>query len=155
MGWLSNKIGQWALATQERELSDFVKKLELVDADELGGFVAFSLIYGRSLEASLHTDPYEPAVIVVHHPLLPMKIVSDIKQLQREGKQLLAGGAMTWLHTIRATASIELRPLGRQLWHNVNRGAPFAEDVAFDLGLHALVPWGNLGRTPAGLGPRA
>ena len=35
---------------------------------------------------------------------------------------------MVWLHTMRAAARLELRPLGRDMWRELARGFPYVEE---------------------------
>lgn len=132
MGLLTKwKLSRY-LRIQEREISSFTTQLSQMDGDEIGVVVALATDTRNRLEDAgfLLNDPI---VAYTVDPDTPSALNEMIKTLQAEGRLQEAAAVMVWLHTSRVGARLELRPLARQMWGQLERGFPHAEDASMSL----------------------
>ncbi|NTI22280.1 hypothetical protein G6M87_10470 [Rhizobium rhizogenes] len=137
MGWLSNKLGNWATATQKKELTEFVDRLRAMDGSEIGLVVAIGTDRRHKLKEVLGWDMLEPALLERSEPFAAMQLNKLIRQMQVDKKPLVAAGLLIWIHTLRAANSLDLRQQGREMWRQLERGFPHAYASAegfYDLG---------------------
>jgi hypothetical protein len=120
----------WSVATQEREMRDWITKLNALDASEVGSIVAVAMHYRNILLRDTKLDLLFPFVAITTDPMIGMKINNSIQELQSEKLFSMASSAMVWLFTIRAAQAPELRMLGRQLWGELHRGFTSVPDSA-------------------------
>lgn len=130
MGWLTNKIGNWALETQRREIASFVTNMRAMDGAEIGLVAACANHQRLLILEAKGWDLRYPALLADHPANVPLVIGNVIRDLQRQGKQPLAAGMMVWLHTVRSMQWLELRQLGRDMWGELARGFPYVEESA-------------------------
>lgn len=129
-------LTKWKLARylriQERELSSFTAQLSEMDGPEIGVVVALATDTRNQLEESgfLLSDPI---VAYTVDPEIPSALNEMIRTLQAEGRPQEAAAVMVWLHTSRVGARLELRPLARQMWGQLERGFPHAEQASMAL----------------------
>ena len=131
MGWILNKFAAWGVRQQEKELRKFIAILSSMDGSELGLVVAMSTD-ARNLYASAGKNFLEPLLLGTQDPMFTFKLVGDIKKLQKQNNPSGAASLMIWAHTMRASTSLELRPLGRQMWKELQRGFPHAEMASYE-----------------------
>ena len=132
MGLLTKwKLSRY-LRIQEREISSFTAQLSQMDGDEIGLVVALATDTRNRLEDAgfLLSDPIAAYTV---DPETPSALNGMIKILQAEGRLQEAAAVMVWLHTSRVGARIELRPLTRQMWGQLERGFPHAEEASMTL----------------------
>lgn len=120
------------LRIQESEISSFTAQLSQMDSAEIGVVVALTADTRNRLEDAgfLLSDPIVAYTI---NPETPSALSGMIKTLQAEGRLQEAAAVMVWLHTSRVGARLELRPLARQMWGQLERGFPHAEDASMSL----------------------
>jgi len=120
------------LRIQESEISSFTAQLSQMDSAEIGVVVALTTDTRNRLEDAgfLLSDPIVAYTI---NPETPSALSGMIKTLQAEGRLQEAAAVMVWLHTSRVGARLELRPLARQMWGQLERGFPHAEDASMSL----------------------
>lgn len=120
------------LRIQEREISSFTAQLSQMDSAEIGVVVALATDTRNRLEDAgfLLSDPI---VAYTVDPETPSTLNEMIRTLQAEGRIQEAAAVMVWLHTSRVGARLELRPLARQMWGQLERGFPHAEDASMSL----------------------
>lgn len=120
------------LRIQESEISSFTAQLSQMDSAEIGVVVALTTDTRNRLEDAgfLLSDPIVAYTI---NPETPSSLSGMIKTLQAEGRLQEAAAVMVWLHTSRVGARLELRPLARQMWGQLERGFPHAEDASMSL----------------------
>ncbi|MGR6617549.1 hypothetical protein ACU6QK_15110 [Pseudomonas rhodesiae] len=120
------------LRIQESEISSFTAQLSQMDSAEIGVVVALTTDTRNRLEDAgfLLSDPIVAYTI---NPETPSSLSGMVKTLQAEGRLQEAAAVMVWLHTSRVGARLELRPLARQMWGQLERGFPHAEDASMSL----------------------
>lgn len=111
------------------QLAAWIKLIEPLDGSELGLPVAFAAHF-RNQYALTGRDFNKPIELVHKEPEFVLRMVDEVQRLQAEGLQYMAPGIMIWAHTFRAARDLELRPLGRKLWSELERGFPHAERAA-------------------------
>lgn len=127
---------KWKLArylrVQKSELSSFTNQLSQMDSDEIGMVVALVADSRNRLEkvGFLLGDPIGTHAF---KPETPSALNGMIQSLQAEGRLQEAAALMVWLHTARVGARLELRPLARQMWGQLERGFPYAKDASIGL----------------------
>lgn len=126
-----------------------------MDADEIGMIVALATDRRHKLREMYGWDLLEPALVEAADMSAAIKLNQLIRHLQKDSNQVTAAALMVWLHTLRASMSLDLRSAGRELWGQLERGFPYAldaEDGFVAMGGNEL----NLGgydQFPAGLTP--
>lgn len=120
------------LRIQEREISSFTAQLSQMDSDEIGLVVALAADTRNRLEDAgfLLSDPIAANTV---EPETPSALNEMIRTLQAEGRLQEAAALMVWLHTSRVGARLELRPLARQMWAQLERGFPHVEEASMTL----------------------
>ena len=126
MGWLSNKVGQWAGGRQQEEMQTFIAMLRTMDSTEIGLVVAGATHMRHGLESSGH-NVMDPIVYTSQNPTFAIFLSRTIAECQKQGRTHDAAGLMVWLHTMRAGIRIELRGLAREMWGQLSRGFPHVE----------------------------
>jgi len=127
---------KWKLARylriQEGEISSFTAQLRQMDADEIGMVVALATDTRNRLEdvGFLLGDPIGAFTV---DPETPSVLNEMIRTLQAEGRLQEAAAVMVWLHTSRVGTRLELRPLAREMWRQLERGFPHAEEASMTL----------------------
>lgn len=133
--WLSNKLVNWGVAVQRREIKSWLRNLRSLNSDDLGMIVTIATHVRHKIELKYHVDLLDPIVTYARDPDIELVVHQMIKAFQSSGMPESAAGAMVWLHTLRCGAALELRPLGRELWRELRRGFPFIEQSAAGLEL--------------------
>jgi hypothetical protein len=127
MGWISRRLGDWACRVQARELKSFVDNLRAMDGQELGLVVATATHIRHQCEKlgypvfNLWTDEIKNCDLAI-------ALNRIIKEKQKKGQLTDAAALMIWLHSVRARQRLELRQLGRDMWRELERGFPWAEN---------------------------
>ena len=67
MGWLSNKIDQWSLSSQQKELNVFVGLLRAMDGPEIGLVVAMATNMRHALEGN-GRNLMDPIIYATQNP---------------------------------------------------------------------------------------
>jgi hypothetical protein len=128
--WVKQKVLDWSVSAQEREMRDWIAKLAALDASEVGTIVAVAMHYRNVLANHPKIDLMYPFVAITLDPMIGIKLARDIQRLQSERLFSLASGVMVWLFTVRAAQAPELRMLGRQLWGELQRGFESVPEAA-------------------------
>lgn len=129
MGWFSNKIGNWAVKTQAKELDQFIARLSAMDSEELGLVVAISTDRRHKLYELFGWDLLDPILVDAGDIAAAMKLNQLIRQVQKDNNMVVAAALMVWLHTLRAATAPDLRAKGRLLWGQLQRGFPHVFDA--------------------------
>jgi hypothetical protein len=120
--WLKKKVLSTAHASQRAELSDWYRKLSVLDPPELG-FQLGLAAHGRVILERIHGfNLLYPSAVVMLDPLAGWKVVKTIQQFQKEDAAFIAAGFFPWAFTLRACADLELRPATRELWKKLSEG---------------------------------
>lgn len=151
-------LTKWKLARylriQEREMSSFTAQLRQMDADEIGMVVALAADARNRLEEAgfILNDPIGAHTL---RPETPAALHGIIRSLQAEGKPQDAAAVMVWLHTARVGARLELRPLAREMWRQLERGFPHAQEASRSLvrALFRSIRLDGYDQFPKGLSP--
>ncbi|MCO7039597.1 hypothetical protein NAG83_24130 [Pseudomonas carnis] len=120
------------LRIQESEVSSFTAQLSQMDSAEIGVVVALATDTRNRLEDAGYLLS-DPIVAYTVDPEIPSTLNEMIRSLQAEGRLQEAAAVMVWLHTSRVGARLELRPLARQKWEQLERGFPHAEGASMSL----------------------
>ena len=126
-GWVGgvDMIGglfqRWAISRKA-----FISGLRSADGEELGMVVAFATDWRRTIAQS-GIDLLYPDQCIRDDPFISYKLAKKIGYLQKAGKPEIASGLMVWVHTLRSIHSLELRPNGREMWGELERGFAWVE----------------------------
>jgi hypothetical protein len=155
MGWLSNKINQWAGDKQEEELRQFLEMLRSMDGSELGLVAAGVTHMRHALELEGH-NVMDPIVYTTSNPTFAMQLSNLVRECQKQGRMQDAASLMVWLHTMRAGIRLELRGLAREMWGQLARGFPHIHASAAAMRGRDGQPLSLAGATqfPAGFSPQ-
>ena len=148
-------IGGWATKRQKAEAEDFLRRIRVVDGEELGMMVAMVLTTAEMFRANHGWDFFEPATVIMSDMMATHTVSSMAVQAQRDGNLSAAAALMVWTHSLRGIENIEVRAQAREIWSHLSRGFPFAEEGAdyFRLSTGMDADLRNLGRFPTGLSP--
>ncbi len=154
MGLLAGWLGRWSLKAQKRDMQTFIDALSSMDSQEIGLIVAIATHMRNNLE-ELGYRLMDPLVDYQLDPAVTLRLGRLIKECQKLNQPTDAAGTMVWLHTMRVGGQHELRPQAREMWRQLGRGFPHAEDAAFEILKMTLKPPRIEGfdRYPAGLTP--
>lgn len=130
MGWLKDKILGVSIATQRRELAEFLAVAELLDEEVLAVVVVAATALRHEMEEKFGWDLLRPDTVNLGSPMAASIIASGIKDKQRHGHKLSASGLMVWLHTLRGADDLALSVLTRAMWGMLARGFPLVPEVA-------------------------
>ncbi|WP_335944475.1 hypothetical protein [Pseudomonas sp. G166] len=110
-------------------MSSFTAQLRQMDADEIGMVVALATDARNRLEEAgfILSDPIGAHTL---KPETPAALHGMISSLQAEGRLQEAAAIMVWLHTARVGARLELRPLARDMWRQLERGFPHTQEAS-------------------------
>jgi len=107
-------------SVERQQIDDFVSRLSILDAQQLGFVMALAL-YWRNQMLLSDIDLLHPIRSLEEIPDLKLKLVEQVNQLQRTGEQSFASGLMVWVHTLRAASLPELVSGGRKMWRELQR----------------------------------
>ena len=107
------------------EIEQFLLALKGMSDEELGSAVAMAAVVRMSLRQQ-GVLPDEALGIGLPLPegqeaVVRRNVVQTALAMQRQN-HAMAGGAMVWVHTLRAYHLPEVRLLGRQMWSELQRG---------------------------------
>ncbi|MBS0377019.1 MAG: hypothetical protein JSS29_00925 [Proteobacteria bacterium] len=117
-----------------RDLERFVASLKDQSSREVGALLAQATQVratarrGGALPDSFAGLENDPRTLVYER-----RLAERVHRSQRAARLDEAAGAMVWLRTVRALGSRELRHSGRQMWLELQRGQPYAEEVLLRL----------------------
>lgn len=131
--WLKSKVQAGLVGIQEREMSDWIRKLQAQDGEEVAAIVAMAMHYRNSMLFDLKIDLMYPFVAIQNERMLGVRLNQHLQEVQREKMFSLASGIIVWLFTIRAAQEPGLRLLGRELWRQLARGFPHVVQAASSL----------------------
>lgn len=131
--WLKRRIQLVQIRNGTQDLERFLLSLEGMSDEELGYLVGLASV----LRCNFRRLGFLPdAAIGVGLPLpreeqanALWELSKLVRALQSENQLTDAGGAMVWLHTLRALKFPELRSLGRKMWRELARGFPHVEEA--------------------------
>src|SRR5580704_13268314 len=110
MGWFASKVMNWATAQQEKEILDFVQRVSAADSSELGLTVAMAKTYRHIVRRGSGIDIIHPALALLADPLICTRLNREIRELQRNKQFADAAPVIIWLHSMRASQDLKLRP---------------------------------------------
>jgi hypothetical protein len=134
--WLQKKAHSSFVGVQEREMRAWINNLAALDSSEVAGILVMAMHFRNTLLGNGGPDLLFPFVAIKNDPMIAIKLNKQLQELQNENLFSVASGAIVWLFTIRAAFEPELRDLGRQLWTQLERGFPSANDAV--IGFHEL-----------------
>ena len=111
------------------EARDFIDKLKICDSSELGLPVALAAHY-KNEYARQGIDLSDPIVLQSVNPNVMVKLMADTSDFQLSDQQYLATGLVVWVISLRARYDLKLRALAREMWGQLERGFPYAEEAA-------------------------
>ncbi|MGO6968220.1 hypothetical protein [Rhizobium leguminosarum] len=156
MGWLSQKVGNWATKVQRVELEQFVARLKAMDSSEIGFLLAVATDRRHALNKMYGWDLLEPSLVEAGDTTAALKLGQLIKALQRDNNLPISAALMVWLHTLRSANNLDLRSLGRDMWGELSRGFGSIYDAAQSFGESGgkVLDLADFQVFPAGLTPK-
>lgn len=130
-GFFKNKAHDLNISTMKSDMSRFVDILKGMDDSALG-----SLIVGATwVRKNLEQNGQIPEGILFSGPvtdtlkcnMASLEISKAIKNHQQQGNNHLASFMMVWMHSLRALSALELVPLGKVMWQELERGFAHTE----------------------------
>jgi hypothetical protein len=130
LNWFHNKLVSWGSKQQRTEIETWLQMLRAMNSDEIGMLMAGATHFRHILENTYHVNLLEPFEANSIDPELSSKLRKLIQEYQSNGDNTSAACVMVWLHSLRCSALLDVRPLGRELWQELRRGFPFVDDAA-------------------------
>ncbi len=132
-GWFREKLQGRALSAGAREVDKFVRGLRAMDAQDMGAMVAIA----TAIRVNFETHGVIPEGVFEDDPLpsvetlgvLQMQINKVSRQFRKLGLPSDSAGAMVWSYSLRCLNVPELRPHGREMWGEMERGFPHVKDA--------------------------
>ncbi|MDQ0473726.1 hypothetical protein [Labrys wisconsinensis] len=137
LAWFSELLSKAALRPQRAEMLAFHRELQGLSGRDLGFFIA--LVADIRNRLAPRWDLLDPAAALRREPQLCAVLQRQIAALTRQGRTGEAARLALWLHTLRAVAAPELRAPARAIWHELERGLPYARAAATHLRVAASV----------------
>ncbi|MBC8158910.1 MAG: hypothetical protein H8E94_06215 [Alphaproteobacteria bacterium] len=160
--WLMGLMQGPAQKSAAKEVTRFLEGLSKTPDRDMGVIVGIAAvirinmeIYGIIPERIFQTDTLPSANEM---GVLQMRINKNARALQKMGNVADATGAMIWSYSLRCLNLPELRPLGQDMWAELARGFPHAEE-ALDEGQERIGKpfedrvWEEWSMIPLGLEP--
>ena len=153
--WLKKTTQTAFINIQDREMRDWIGQLRSQDSNEVAAILVMAMHFRNTLLRNGGVDLMFPHLALSTDPMLAVRLNQQLQELQREKLFTVASGAIVWLFTVRAAIEPALRDLGRQLWGQLERGFPKADEAVDGLfritGLMADIT--DIGRFPDGFTP--
>ncbi|MBT3307091.1 MAG: hypothetical protein HN377_11505 [Alphaproteobacteria bacterium] len=131
--WLFGKIQTRALDTSTREVQKFVTALKNMGDKDLGTIVAVATVLRVNFETHnvLALDVFGDSDLPSSETLgrYQLEINRLSRQFRKMGLASDAAAAMVWSYTLRCLNVPELRPLGLEMWAELQRGFPHVEEA--------------------------
>lgn len=129
-GWIKKKGLEAVTKAHRADIEKYITILKGMSGDEIGFLVAGSTVFrvinsngilpAQALDLSARREEISDFV--------PIALNREIQRFQKENRFNDAAMVMPWLHSVRALNDLELRLLGREMWAEMARGFPFAEE---------------------------
>jgi len=131
--WLLGLMQGPAQKSAAKEVTRFIAGLRKTPDRDLGVIVGIAAvirinmeIHGVIPERIFQTDTLPSAQEL---GVMQMRINEAARQFTKMGQAADATGAMVWSYSLRCLNITELRPLGREMWGELKRGFPHAEEA--------------------------
>jgi hypothetical protein len=134
--WLKRKTQLAVVKSGREDLERFVSSLRGFTDEELGLLVANATIIRLRLIAAGEIPPEVLDSVSSAGDgasFVQLKIANLVRTFQKIDQLSDAAATMVWLHTIRALGIPEIRELGREMWAQLSRGFPHAENALDDI----------------------
>ena len=128
-GWLKRKAELKIISTMEEDINRLILGLKGGSPSEVGMVVVFTNHWRNVLEKQFNWNLDHPDLVALAEIGVAFRINRMARTVQKE-EPATAAGLMVWLHTIRASETPEIRVLGREMWAQLARGIPYAEEAA-------------------------
>jgi len=161
-GWLTDRMQGRATQSAAKEVQRFVDGLRRTPDRDLGVIVGIAAVvrvnmetHGILPEGLFASDSLPPGREL---GVLQWRINGVARDFTKARQAADATGAMIWSYSLRCLNLPELRPLGREMWGELKRGFPHAEE-ALDEGEERLGRkfdarvWAEWSAIPLGLEP--
>jgi hypothetical protein len=129
--WLLGKIRAQAVDSGVKEMQGFVAGLKAMDDRDIGTIIAVATVIRINLETNdvIAADTFGDATLPSTETLglYQMEINKLARQFARMGLATDSTAAMIWSYTLRCLNVPELRPLGRAMWDELERGFSHVE----------------------------
>jgi hypothetical protein len=130
--FFKNKAYDLTISTMKTDMTRFIEMLKGMDESALGGLV----VGANWIRKNLEQHGQIPEKILTIGPVMdPLKcnqasldISKAIKNHQQQGNNHLASFMMVWLHSLRSLSSLELIPLGKDMWVELEKGFAHIEN---------------------------
>ncbi len=130
--WLERKVQNKAIAEARTDIERFVSSLKGLPNDAIGSLVAFAAVMKINLTQQgalplgiLESETYHRTGKA---PKAAMHLRKLIAGFQKDGQQQIAAAMMVWLHSLRAIFIPEITYIGQEMWSELRRGFPYAEE---------------------------
>ena len=116
-----------------KEIEKFIAGLKAMSGEDLGAIVAIATV----IRINFETNDVIPKGVFEDGPLpsadaigrYQLRINKVARQFRKMGLGADSAGAMVWSYTLRCLNVPELRPFGVEMWSELRRGLPHAEDA--------------------------
>ncbi len=124
--FFKNKAYDSTISTMKSDMNRFIQILTGMDDTAIG-----SLVVGANwVRKNLEQHGQIPENILTIGPVMDtlkcnkasLEISKAIKNHQQQGNNHLASFMMVWMHSLRALSSLELVPVGKEMWVELKRG---------------------------------
>lgn len=127
-GFFKNKAHDLTISSMKSDMSRFIEMLKGMDDTALGALIVGATWVRKNLEQ--HGQIPEnvltlgPVMDTLKCNMASLEISKAIKNHQQQGNNHLASFMMVWMHSLRSLSALELVPLGKVMWNELERGFP-------------------------------
>ena len=131
-GWFKNKVLELSIDVMKEDLIKFNAMLKGVSDTAMGGLlvgssaVRYQLI--RTEKVSKDIFLKGPVEDTLSFNTTSMLLSNIIKAYQKRGDTSYASFCMVMMHTFRSLSALELVPLGKEMWKELERGFPYIKE---------------------------
>ena len=163
--WLWKKLQDNAISNMRTDIENFISLLKSEPEKDIGFVVAMcavtrityaneGLLSGKFLECE---NAAVAELFCVDALDAAWKLQKHVSLFQKQGQALLVTPTMVWIHSLRSMSEYEIRHLGKEMWSELVKGFPYAEEALKGLESQITVPNGakeGLSFVPPVLDPR-
>lgn len=124
MNFFSRWLYRLGTESEHREIDQFLGSLSTLDNAQMAELLACVVMLRHGMEAQgvAPLNPFEAATL--RNPGIATDMARMARGFKKTGALTPALAATVWGHTFRSVLSNELRPKGKLIWRELQRGLP-------------------------------
>lgn len=134
--WLKKRVVEASNDSMKNDIVRFISGLKGAGSEEVSTMIVVANVLrlnliemGKIPPAALDFSILRDRDLDFKCDMCPMTLTSAIKKFQSMNQPTDAFGVMIWLHSVWALNVPELRIYGREMWQELSRGFPLADEA--------------------------